>query len=78
MSRPPADLPGRARRARDLAVILPVLGAVLLLPPAVQIFAGPATLLGIPVIVVYLFGSWAALLVAAALIARRLREPGDR
>ena len=33
--------------------------------------------LGVPLIVVYLFGVWLALIVAAALLARRIGSPED-
>ena len=72
MRRPSAD----ARAAHDAAKILPVAAAVLLLPPFILIFAAPASIAGVPLIVVYLFGIWAAIVLAAWLVARRV-EPHD-
>ena len=72
MRRPSAD----ARAAHDAAKILPVAAAVLLLPPFILIFAAPASIAGVPLIVVYLFGIWAVIVLAAWLVARRV-EPGD-
>lgn len=59
-------------RLRDAAAVLPVLAVFLLMPPVITLFAGAHTVWGVPLIVVYLFGVWLALIVAAALLARRL------
>ena len=58
--------------ARDAATVLPFVAAVLLLPPFVLIFAAPVLFGGIPLIVVYIFGVWAAIILATYLTARRL------
>lgn len=73
MDRPPSP------RARNLAVLLPLLGVFLLMPPFVTLFGGPARPWGVPLVVAYVFGAWAALLLAAALLARALlpREPWE-
>jgi hypothetical protein len=70
-------------RLRSAALLVPVLGLFLLLPPFVTLFTGEPRLLGIPLIVLYLFGVWAALIVGAALLAHRLEDrvedrPEDR
>lgn len=67
MERPPSQ------RAQSAAVLVPVLGVFLLMPPFVTLFIGPARPFGIPLIAAYVFGVWAALLIAAAVLARRLR-----
>ena len=59
-------------RLRDAAVLLPVLAAFLLMPPVITLFTGTHTVWGVPLIVAYLFGVWLALIVGAALLARRL------
>jgi hypothetical protein len=59
-------------RITDAARLLPILGAFLLMPPLVTLFAVSADLGGVPLIVVYLFGVWLALIVCAAWLARRL------
>ena len=59
-------------RVRDAAVVLPLLAVFLLMPPVITLFTGPQTVAGVPLIVVYLFGVWLALIVAAALLAWRL------
>jgi hypothetical protein len=56
--------------------VLPFVALFLILPPIIHIFAAPVRLAGIPLIVVYVFGWWAAAVAAAFLIARRL-TPGD-
>lgn len=67
---PPAG-PGKLR---DAALVLPVLGAFLLIPPFPEIFAAPVRLAGVPLIVLYIFGVWLALIVGALCLARPLRR----
>ena len=62
-------------RARDLARIVTLLGTVLFLPPVVLLFATDARIGGMPLIVVYLFGVWLALIGCARLLAHRLEPP---
>ena len=62
-------------RASGAAVALPLVGLFLLMPPLITLFARGAGLAGVPLVVVYVFGVWGALIVCAALLARRLR-PG--
>lgn len=62
-------------RVRDAAALLPALAVLLLMPPVITLFTGPHTVGGVPLIVAYLFGVWLALIVAAALLARRLAPP---
>jgi hypothetical protein len=60
--------------ARDLAGILPFVVAILLVPPMILIFAKPIMVAGVPLIFVYLFGVWAAAILCAMLVSRRLAE----
>lgn len=69
-----ADQPLRHRKARDRAVILPLVGAILFLPPVAAVFRVDATVAGIPLLVLYIFAVWAGLILAAAALAPRLRE----
>ena len=62
----------RSSRARDAAILLPLLGLFLLMPPMIALFAVNLDIAGLPLIVVYVFGIWLALVVCAALLARRL------
>lgn len=59
--------------AASAAVALPLLGLFLLMPPMVTLFATGMGLAGVPLIVIYLFGVWIALIACAALLAWRLR-----
>lgn len=59
-------------RLRDAAVILPFAAVLLFAPPMLSIFAAPVRLWGLPLIVIYMFGAWALVVLAAALLARRL------
>lgn len=67
-----------SRGIRDAASMLPFFSIVLFVPPIVLIFAKPSTLLGIPVIVVYLFAVWAGVIAAAFLFSLRLGKPGQK
>jgi hypothetical protein len=62
---------------RDAAALLPLFATILLLPPVVLVFATPASLAGIPVIVVYVFTVWAAIVLSAWLLARGLARSPD-
>ncbi|MEM9012315.1 MAG: hypothetical protein AAGE18_13880 [Pseudomonadota bacterium] len=68
----------RRRRSLDLAVLLPLLGGLGVLPPLVGLFTADVRLFGAPLIVVYLFGLWLLLIVAARLLAGRLSRLQDR
>ncbi|GMG83267.1 hypothetical protein LNKW23_24800 [Paralimibaculum aggregatum] len=69
-----SDIALRARKRRDAALLLPVSGVVLLMPPMAEIFAVEGTVLGVPLVVAYVFAVWFCLIVLAARIAHRL-EP---
>ena len=75
--RPPLFLARRSyrqRRLADAARLLPVLGALLFFLPT--LWSGATTTAQG---VIYLFAVWAALILGAALLARRLDGgPGDR
>lgn len=66
-----------SRRASSVAMLLPVLGAFLLMSPLITIFAGTRLVFGVPLIVAYVFGVWLFLLVAAAWLAMHLDEPAQ-
>ena len=64
-----------SRRARDLALIVPLFGSFAPMPPLAGLVAGSEyAIAGVPFVVVYLFGLWLALIVAAFVLARRLRR----
>ena len=58
--------------ARDVAAALPFVALVLLMPPIILIAAVPLRFAGVPFIVIYIFGVWAAVILAAFLVARVL------
>ena len=55
-------------------LVLTVAGFLLLVPPLVQLFNHQMRFLGVPQIVVYLFGVWTALIVGTVMLTRHL-EP---
>jgi hypothetical protein len=64
-------------KSRDLLVALFVLGVVLLSWPLLTVFNHPRAVLGVPLLVLYLFAVWAAIIVALFCVARRSPEgPG--
>lgn len=70
-------MPNR-QRTRDAALVLPILGAFLLISPAASVFNSTSTVLGLPVVVLYVFGVWLGLILAAIGLARRLSADDDR
>jgi hypothetical protein len=66
------------QRTRDAALVLPILGAFLLISPAAAIFNSTTTVLGLPLVVLYVFGVWLGLILAAVALARRLSAADDR
>jgi hypothetical protein len=64
-------------KTRSLALLLPLAGLFLLMPPAVLAFGMPRTIGGVPLIVLYIFAVWGFLIVGAAWLARRLGAPLD-
>ena len=64
---------GGERKLLDRALVLPLIGLVLLLPPLANAFHLDFSWFGIPSTVLYLFVVWGALIVGAALLAPGLR-----
>jgi hypothetical protein len=64
----------RTRNVRDAAAILPVAAIFLLLPPVILIFSAPLLIAGIPLIVLYVYGVWACLILVALLVALRVED----
>ena len=71
MDRKPA--PG----VQDAAVVVPLAALLLFMPPFISLFAAPVSLFGVPLVVLYLFGVWAVLVLLTWWIARRLAASGD-
>ena len=72
-----AEQPLSDRKTSDRALILPLVGFLLLTPPLAGIFQLNIRVLGIPFTWLYLFGVWGALIVGAALLARRIQKSTD-
>jgi len=62
----------RNRKLRDSALLLPAFGAFLLISPLITVFTGATTILGLPLIFIYIFGVWLGLVLVARAMARRL------
>jgi hypothetical protein len=72
-----SEVPQRDRKVRDRAVVLPLIGAILLLPPIAGIFRLDGTVGGVPATLLCVFVVWALLIAGAAANARRLRDKLD-
>ncbi|MEQ8816151.1 MAG: hypothetical protein RLO51_17370 [Thalassobaculum sp.] len=60
------------QKARDGILVLTLLGALGFLPPILPFFDRPISLFGVPLIVVYVFGAWLALIGLALWLSYRL------
>jgi hypothetical protein len=63
---------------RDAGTLLPIVAAILFLPPLTLIFSAPIAIAGLPLILVYLFTAWALVIAAACFLASRLEDIGVR
>ncbi len=61
---------GPGRRFRDLSVLLPCLGILLLATPVVSIFTQAGVIFGLPSPIFYVFGIWGGLILLALGLAR--------
>ena len=68
------------RRLRDIATVLPLALLLLVLPPYIRIFDQDSFLNGIPLLLIYIFGLWALVILASGLLSRNLvqHEMTDR
>ena len=62
----------RRNRTVDRSVALFLLGAILLLPPLLLVFNRPERFAGIPVLYLYVFAVWCALIAIAAAVAHSI------
>jgi hypothetical protein len=63
----------RHQRHREAALLIPLLGVFLILPPILGLFDGPHSFAGIPILHIYVFAVWLALVGAGFWLSRRLR-----
>jgi hypothetical protein len=62
---------GRDRTHEHLLAVF-LLGVLLLLPPFLEIFNRPMSILGVPALYLYLFLTWATLIGLTAAVTRRI------
>jgi putative effector of murein hydrolase LrgA (UPF0299 family) len=70
------------KRLETTALVLPVFGALLFVPPLLGVFNVPVTIFGIPVVAIYMFSVWLGLIGATIVLSRFLgrgdaRSGGD-
>ncbi len=65
----------RRKKIKDAAFILPLLGAFLLVSPVITVFSTDGSLFGLPLPIVYIFGVWLLLVLAARRMAHLLSDP---
>jgi len=61
-------------KVRDLSILLPLAGVLLLMSPVLQVFNSLTLIFGVPVIVLYIFGVWLGLIILGAWLSRHQRE----
>ena len=64
-------------RTRDLAILLPWLGAFLFMPPVLLLFRPTVNLLGVPLLPVYIFVMWFVLILASRKLTSHLVADDD-
>lgn len=80
---PPGDVGDRAeeqrrqRKIRDRSLALLAIGSALLLPPVARMFEVPATIAGMPIVLIYVFVVWVLLIVGTAVLSRHLKDAQD-
>jgi hypothetical protein len=70
----------RPKRTSEWSIAAFLLGFLAITPPILSIFSTEAFVFGIPLLYLYLFCAWAAIIALIALIAdfRNIRGPGER
>ena len=63
---------------KDASILILCLGIVLLLPPIAFIFDKPVVLFGVPLVVLYMFGVWFALVLASCIISRHIPKAMEK
>lgn len=65
------------RRFATIALVLPIFGALMIVPPLVGVFNLKLTLGGIPIVAIYLFAVWLGLIGATFVLSHHLRNDED-
>lgn len=78
-NKPPGDVSAgsQAGRAGAFSISLFLFAALMLLPPIVTLIEGEANLFGLPVIYLYLFAIWIAVVALIYLISERFAPAPD-
>lgn len=66
-------MPG-GRRLENAALVLPIFGALMIVPPLLGVFNTPILVAGVPLVAIYLFSVWIALIAITAVLSRRMRN----
>lgn len=78
MPRPRGTAFHETRKREHAAFVLPVFGALMLLPPILMVFQIPQRVFGVPVEAVYLFSVWIVLIAGSVVASRLLPRPERR
>ncbi|MEM6460614.1 MAG: hypothetical protein AAF724_01720 [Pseudomonadota bacterium] len=70
----PRDTLRSRRKQRDRSMVLVLVGIALFVPPIVGVSQIDAKIGGVPVPLLFVFGAWALLIVAAFFLADRLSD----
>jgi len=73
--KPPTDNYGdrlKRRKWQESALIAPILGVFLLLPPFISVFSINMSVFGIPLIILYIFIVWIFLILVTRYLAHKL------
>lgn len=73
----PRDRLLRRRQIRDRSIVLILVGLALLMPPGIGVSLIEAKIFGLPAPLLYVFGVWGLLIVAALLLAGPLSEADE-
>jgi len=65
---------GERRKLENAAFVLPLFGALLLIPPLANVFNRDVMIFGVPLEVIYLFGVWTALIGITAFLSQRMGD----
>lgn len=66
------------RKREHAAFMLPVFGALLLLPPLIDLFGAAPRIAGIPLKIAYLFLVWIALILGAVMVSASMPGSGKK
>jgi len=69
---PPKGPTPETKKREHTALMLPIAGALLIVPPLLTLFTGPHRILGAPLEAIYLFTVWIAMIVGTVLTSRHM------